>query len=93
MYITNEEIIRCLFDDDNNKIHHIIMASNDFGTYCNAFNDKGDIIKSLHDINITIDNNDFKISIYDDDFNIKSVCDIPLMWLIRNSTYPINQVI
>ena len=91
MYITNKEIIECMFNDE--KVHHIIISTNDFGTYANAIDSKGTLIKSLDNIGITIDNDDLVITEYDENNNATGACCIPLIWLLRNSTYPINTII
>ena len=90
MYITNKEIIRCLFD--NNSIDHIIIDTNDFGTFCNAFDNKGNIINSLDNVGVTIDNDDFIITEYNSEGDCVGACDIPLIWLLRNSDYPISAI-
>ena len=90
MYITNKEIIKCLFNDE--KIHHITISTNDFGTFCDGFDNTGDRIKSISNINVTIDNDDFTITEYNDDCEIIGVCCIPLIWLLRNSNYPISTI-
>ncbi len=90
MYITNKEIIKHLFQ--NPDVHHVIISTNDFGTFANAIDNKSNIIDSLDNIDITIDNDDFIVMEYDDEYNITSICSIPLIWLLRDSNYPINAI-
>ena len=87
MYITNKEIIKHLFQ--RSDINHVIISSNEFCTYAIAIDDKNNVIETLNDINIEIDNNNFEITEYDDEFNVKDTCIIPLTYLIKNSN-PIN---
>lgn len=82
MYITNKEIIRCLFD--NEEIDHVIISDSG-NTSCTAFDNKHNIVETIYNVSITIDNECFNITMYDDFDEPNGMCSIPLLWLIRNS--------
>lgn len=89
MYITNKEIINTWFNN-NNKIDHIIISDNEFGTNCIAFDNKHNVIEIKNKISIEIDNEYFVITEYDEDNEVSILCTIPLDWLMKNSECSVN---